>query len=96
MSNTTSLYDLPVRLALDKMPAAVREAWRVNYLTQDGAEHRAQALVERSATAMRERGELTTIRTVWMLLADRAGQEENADMRAAAALAGMAMGLRDS
>lgn len=93
MSDTTELYDLPVRRALDKMPAVVRQTWRNNYLTQDGAEHKAQALVERAEAAMRERGELTTIRTVWMLLADRAGQEENADLRAAAALAGMAMGL---
>ena len=96
MTEKDDLYDLPVRHALDKMPAAARETWRVNYLTQDGAEHRAQALVERAAAAMRERGEPTTIRTVWMLLAERAGQEENADMRAAAALAGMAMGLRDT
>ena len=95
MTERTDLYDLPVRHALDKMSAADREAWRVNYLTQDGAEHRVQALVERAEAAMRGRGEPTTIRTIWMLLADRAGQEDNADMRAAAALAGMALGLKN-
>lgn len=94
MTEKTDLYDLPVRRALAEIPAVGREAWRANYLTQDGAELRAQALVERAETAMRERGELTTIRTVWMALADRAGQEDNADLRAAAALAGMAMGLK--
>lgn len=94
MSDTRDLYDLPVRRALSEMPAAVREAWRARYLTQDGGEHKAQALVERAEAAMRDRGEPTTIRTVWMFLADRAGQEDNADLRAAAALAGAAMGLR--
>lgn len=94
MSDTVHLYDLPVRRALAEMPAALRQAWRVSYLTQDGGEHKAQALVERAEAAMRERGEPTTIRTVWMLLADRAAQEDNADLRAAAALAGMAMGLK--
>ena len=96
MTEKPSLYDLPVRQALAGMPAAAREAWRLDYLTQDGAEHRAHALVERAEAAMRERGEPTTIRTVWMLLADRAGQEDNADLRAAAALAGAAIGLRRS
>ncbi len=94
MTEKPDRYDLPVRQALAEMPAAAREAWRLDYLKQDGAEHRAQALVERAEAAMRERGELTTIRTVWMLLADRAGQEDNPDLRAAAALAGSALGLR--
>lgn len=56
MSDTMDLYDLPARRALDKIPAAAREAWRVSYLTQ-GAEHRVQALVERAEAAMRERGD---------------------------------------
>lgn len=94
MTGSTSRYDLPVRRALAEMPTSVRDAWRANYLAQEGGEHKAQALVERAEAAMRERGEPTTIRTVWMLLADRAGQEDNPDLRAAAALAGMAMGLR--
>lgn len=95
MTDKTDIYSLPVRRALDKMPAGSREAWRTTYLTQDGAEHRVEALVERAEKAMRERGEPTTIRTVWMFLADRAGQEDNTDLRAAA-LAGMAMGLKNT
>ncbi|MGI4801971.1 MAG: hypothetical protein ACRYG8_49660 [Janthinobacterium lividum] len=96
MMEKMDLYELPVRRALAEMSATARDTWRTNYLTQEGAEHRVQALVERTEASMRGQGDPTTIRTVWMLLADRAGQEDNADLRAAAALAGIAMGLKRS
>jgi len=37
-----------------------------------------------------------TIRILWIALADRAGASNDTDLLAAAALAGMAMGLRPS
>jgi len=66
------------------------------YAAQEDAASRAEALVERAEMALVASGRSATIRDVWMLLARRAGSEVDADMRAAAALAGMAMGLRAS
>jgi len=56
-----------------------------------------QALLDQAEAALRLGGAPVTIRTLWMALADhRAGRSDDADLRAAAALAGMAMGLRPS
>lgn len=43
---------------------------------------------------MREAGQEVTIHALWVELADRVGQNGEPDVKAAAALAGMAMGLR--
>lgn len=87
-------YDRQPREALGEMPAEVRLAWAARYLVQDGAGPRAEALVERAEAALVAASRLATIRDVWMLLAHRAAGGDDADLRAAAALAGMAMGLR--
>jgi hypothetical protein len=87
-------YDRQPRQALGEVPAEVRLAWAARYLVQDGAGPRAEALVERAEAALVGAGRLATIRDVWMLLAQRAASGDDADLRAAAALAGMAMGLR--
>lgn len=87
-------HDRPPRQALGEMPAEVRAAWRGRYITE--AELRVQALPGRAEAALRPRGAPATIRTLWIALADRAGRSDDADLRAAAVLAGMAMGLRPS
>ena len=89
-------YDRPPRQALDEMPVEVRAAWRNRYLAEAEAELRVQALLDRAEAALRSTGTPPTIRTLWISLADRAGKSGDADLRAAAALAGMAMGLRPS
>ena len=71
------------------MPAEVRAAWRGRYITEAEAKLRVQALLERAEATLRSGGALVTIRTLWIAVADRAGLH-------AAALAGMAMGLRPS
>ena len=76
------------------MPAEVRAAWRGRYFMEAETEFRVQALLDRAAAALRSDGDSVTIRTLWMALADRAGWSGDADLRVAAALAGMAMGLR--
>jgi len=43
---------------------------------------------------MREAGQEVTIHALWVELADRAGDGGEPDVRAAAALAGVALGLR--
>lgn len=51
-------------------------------------------LLERTERELRAAGKPATIHSLWVTLADRAGQDGDPDVRAAAALAGMAMGLR--
>jgi len=55
---------------------------------------RLTVLLDKAETALRATGKETTIRTLWMALADRAAQESDRDVAAAAALAGIAMGLK--
>ena len=87
-------YDRRPRQALGELPAEVRVSWAARYLVEDGAGPRAEALVARAEGALVAAGRPATIRDVWMLLAHRAAGGDDADLRAAAALAGMAMGLR--
>ena len=91
-------YDrsLELALALARLSAEVRAEWRHKYITQGEAELRVQAPLDRAAAALRSAGKPATVRTVWIMLADRAGASGDPDLRAAAALAGMAMGLRPS
>ena len=90
-------YDRPPRLALAELPANVRASWRDRYATQPEVELRVQSILERAETALHSAGSPVTIRTLWIALLDSLqGREGNADLRAAAALAGMAMGLRPS
>jgi hypothetical protein len=87
-------YDRQPREALGELPAEVRIAWEARYIVEDGAGLRAEALVERAEAALVTAGRSATIRDVWMLLVHRAAGGDDADLWAAAALAGMAMGLR--
>jgi len=89
-------YDRPSRQALSEMPADVRAAWRDRYITEAEAELRVLALLDQAEAALRPGGAPVTNRTLWIAPADRAGRSDNADLHAAAALAGMAMGLRPS
>ena len=59
-------------------------------------ELRVQPLLDRAEAALRPGGAPVTIRALWIALADRAGRSDGADLRATAALAGMAMGLHPS
>jgi len=90
-------YGRPPRQALGEMPAEVRAAWRGRYGTEAEGELRVQALLGRAEAALRADGAPVTIRTLWIALAGhRAGRPDDADLWAAAALAGTAMGLRPS
>ncbi len=89
-------YDRSPRQALDEMPEEVRAIWRRRYLTEAEAELRVLALLDRAEAALRTGGTPVTIRMLWIALADRAGRSNDADLRAAAGLAGMALGLLPS
>lgn len=84
----------PPRRALSALSVDDQATWHLHYCPQEGAEPRVWVLVERVEREMRAAGKAVTIQTLWVHLADRAGQENDLDVRAAAGLAGMAMGLR--
>ncbi len=88
----TALHSRTVRQALAEMPPKTLTAWQARN-GADGMEFRTRALIERTEARMRAAGQETTIRTVWIALADAAigGDPETG---AAAMLAGMALGLR--
>lgn len=85
-------YDALPQAALAGMGTHVWAAWRSRYDAGSDLEIRARALIDRAETALRNAGREATIWAVWVLLANRAG--DDADMKAAAALAGVALGLR--
>jgi len=89
-------YDRSPTRALAEFSTEGRAAWRLRYGVGDDAELRVQALLDRVEAALQAAGKPATIRTVWIALADRAGTSDDPALRAAAALAGMAMGLRPS
>lgn len=88
------VFDQSPRRAFAAMSADDKAAWHIRYCAQEGAEPRVWVLVERVEREMRAAGEAVTIHALWVHLADRAGQENDLDVRAAAGLAGMAMELR--
>ncbi|MGI4939907.1 MAG: hypothetical protein ACRYHQ_04975 [Janthinobacterium lividum] len=86
-------FDLPPRRALAAISPEARTAWRLRYCVQEGTELHAQARLEKVERELRATGAETTIHTLWMALASRAAAEDHVDVRAAAGLAAMAMGL---
>ena len=82
-----------VRRAVSGLSPEIKAAWHTRYLTDDGGEMRATAMVERVESVLRTEGRESTIRAVWIELADRAGVTGDGDTGAAAALAGLAAGL---
>lgn len=100
MSDTSSpavaslAFDHSPRRALAAMSEQDRDIWHRRYWPQEGAEPRILILLERVERELRAAGEPATIHALWVHLAGRAGQENNPDLQAATALAGMALGLR--
>ena len=89
-----SLFDLSPRRALSALTPDDQAAWHLRYCLQEGLEMRARATLTRLEGELRAAGAEVTIHALWVALADRAGQGDEPDVRAAAALAGMACGVR--
>jgi len=93
-----SLSDQPAsfRLQIASIPEPVLSAWRSRYAAGGGIELNALALVDEAAAALRRRGEQADARSLWVRLADQCGQTDrpSPEMMAAAALVGLATGLR--
>lgn len=90
----TVVFDQSLRRAFAAMSADDKAAWHIRYCAQEGAEPRVWVLLECTERELRAAGEAVTIHALWVHLADRAGHENDLDVRAAAGLAGMAMELR--
>jgi hypothetical protein len=75
------------------MTPETKAAWLTRYLTDAVAEFRVQAVLERAKSAMRAADAETTIRTLWVMLSDRYVRDGDPDIGAAAAQAGMALGI---
>ena len=92
--SSTALYDRSPRRAFAELTEAARNEWHVRYCAQEGAEPRVWVLLDKVEREMRAAGDSTTIHSLWLKLADRAGQANDLDTSAASALAAFAIGLR--
>ncbi len=93
VTSSLSPYDRSPRRAFAQLSDDARAAWHLRYCAQEGAEPRVWALLARVEASLRAEGRPTTIHNLWMTLVNRAGQENNPDLAAAAALSGIALGL---
>ncbi len=86
---------LTLHQQIDNLPAYVLGAWRARYANA-GTDLEARAIIDREAATIRARGEMPDALAVWMRLADVAGQRRDTPpaLLAAAALAGLAAGIR--
>ena len=92
--SSTALYDRSPRRAFAELTETGRNEWHLRYCAQEGAEPRVWALLDKVEREMRAAGKPTTIHSLWIKLADRAGQENNPEVSAAAALAAFSTSLR--
>ncbi len=84
-----------LRQQIDNLPPYVLSVWRSRYANA-GTDLEARAIIDREAAAIRARGETADALAVWMRLADVAGRMRDVSPShlAAAALAGLAAGIR--
>ncbi len=89
-----AIFDQSPRRALSALTPDDQATWHLRYCPQEGLEMRARAMLQNVERELRDAGQEVTIHALWIELADRAGEGGEPDVRAAAALAGMACGLR--
>ena len=84
-----------LRQQLDSLPAHIVSTWRSRY-ANDGTELEARAIIGREAVVVRATGQEADALAMWVRLADAAGRmrEIPPALGAAAALAGLAAGIR--
>ncbi len=80
----TVTFDLSPRRALSALSPDTLSAWHLRYCPQEGLEMRARAALSRVEGELRAAGAEVTIHALWVALADRAGQGDEPDVRAAA------------
>ena len=84
-----------LRQQIDNLPAYILTTWRSRY-ANEGTDLEARAIIDREAATIRASGATADALAVWMRLADAAGRmrEPPPALVAAAALAGLAAGIR--
>jgi hypothetical protein len=84
-----------LRQQIDSLPAHIVGAWRSRY-ANEGTDLEARSIINRGAVTIRASGEIADALAVWMRLADVAGRirDISPSLLAAAALAGLAAGIR--
>ena len=85
-----------LRQQVNALPAYVLAAWRTRYALSDGVDLEARALLDQEAAVVRGEGGQPDARTVWMRFIDRVVRagSPSPELVAAAALAGLAAGVR--
>lgn len=78
------------------LPAYVVAAWRDRYAAAEGVERQARAIINGEAATLRAAGHTPDARTIWLRLVDDVVRQRDppAELIAAAALAGLAAGVR--
>ena len=96
MSVPDSPEPATLRQQVGTLPLHILAAWRSRYVRVDGVDLEARAMLNQEASAIRAKGERPDALAVWMRLTDlivRVGSP-SPELLAAAALAGLAAGLR--
>ena len=87
---------LTLRQQVGSLPAYIIAAWRSRYIPADGLDLEARALINQEAAAIRAQGSQPDALAVWIRLTDLVAKvgSPSTELIAAAALAGLAAGLR--
>ncbi len=85
-----------LRQQVGTLPPYIMAAWRSRYVPVDGVDLEARAMLNQEAAAIRAQGERPDALTVWIRLTDLVARvgSPSPELLAAAALAGLAAGLR--
>lgn len=96
MSSANQPDAITLRQQVAGLPAYVMAAWRTRYAIADGVDLQARAVINQEAAAVRAEGHPPDARTIWLRLVEQAEQRREAppELVAAAALVGLAAGLR--
>ncbi len=87
---------ITLRQQVNALPAYVLAAWRSRYVPVDGVDLEARAMLNQEAATVRANGVQPDALAVWMRLADQVVRvgSPSPELIAAAALAGLAAGVR--
>jgi len=85
-----------LRQQVGTLPPYILAAWRTRFVPVDGVDLEARAMLNQEAAAIRAQGERPDALTVWIRLTDLVARvgSPSPELLAAAALAGLAAGLR--
>ena len=85
-----------LRQQVGSLPAHIVATWRSRYVPVDGIDLEARAILNQEAAAVRAEGTQPDALTIWMRLTDQVARigSPSPELLAAAALAGLAAGVR--